>query len=108
MTAGEAPLDGMPRLNTIYDVPEERPQKMDGEGSSILAECSLFLDWLLHSGIKERWKNYAETIKSQATVLYQNSVNVSSKSSFSWSTNDTVLGALMSKSVRKQDNSGHW
>lgn len=52
MTTGEAPLDGMPRLNTIYEVPEECPQRMDGEGSSILAASSLFLDWMLHSGIK--------------------------------------------------------
>lgn len=54
MTTAEAPLDGVPMLNTIYGVPEECPQKMNGEGSSILAACSLFLDWLLYSGIKSK------------------------------------------------------
>ena len=53
MTKMEAPQDGVLRLNAIYEVPKECSLK-NGEGSSILAACSVFLDWLLHSGIKEK------------------------------------------------------
>ena len=41
--------------------------------------------------VKERWKNYSEAVKPQATVQYLNLVTVRFKCYFFWSTNYAVL-----------------
>ena len=41
--------------------------------------------------VKERWKNYSEAVKPQATVQYLNLITVRFKCYFFWSTNYTVL-----------------
>lgn len=38
------------------------PQKMNGEGSSLLVRCSVFLNWLLHSGNKGKMKKITQKL----------------------------------------------
>lgn len=108
VTTAEAPLDGVPRLDTIYEVPEESLRRWMSKAVQFWPRAHSFLTGCYIQVLRERWRNYSETIKPQATVLYPNPVNARSKSSFFWSTNYTVLRALTSKSIRKQDNHSHW